>query len=99
MAVISQKCLSGKLTVGMTASYDSGYKKGIQKIVVERPNEYNAWIAVEATWLGAYTGKGDEWTAQPAGSKSQRFKDVLRITVTATGDAKKTIEVSITAPC
>ncbi len=85
--------------MGLTASYDNSHQKGIQKVVVERPNEYNAWIAANASWLGIYAGQGNQWTVQPAGSKAQRFKDQLRITVTATGGATTVVQTTVSAPC
>jgi hypothetical protein len=83
----------------MTANYSSAYRKGIRSIVVERPNEYNAWIDEDATWLGPETGQGNQWTVQPPGSRTQRFKDTLRITATADGGSKKVIETAVTANC
>jgi len=97
--VISQRCVSGRLTLTMTANYDSSYRKGIRSIVVERPNEYNALIDADASWLGPETGQGNQWTVQPAGSRQQRFKDTLHITVSADGGAKKIIDTAITANC
>ena len=83
----------------LAASYSSGYRKGIRSIVVERPNEYNAWIDEDATWLGSETGSGDQWTVQPAGSRTQRFKDTLRITAKADDGTTTVTQVSITANC
>jgi hypothetical protein len=100
VSLTSQRCVSGKLRVDLRASFDnSGFQKGIQKIVVERPNEYNAWVAENASYKGNYAGAGDEWTANPAGSRTLRFKDLLRITVTASTGATTVAQVAITAPC
>jgi hypothetical protein len=85
--------------VTITASNGSGYRKGIKSVVVERPNEYNAWIDTDAAWLGSETGQGDQWTVQPAGSRQQRFKDTLRITVVADDRSESVIQTNITANC
>lgn len=99
MEVISQRCVSSRLTVMMTANYDSSYRKGIRSVVVERPNEYNAMVDAKATWLGDETGHGNQWTVQPAGSHQLLFKDTLRISVKADGGPTTVIQVNITANC
>jgi len=98
VAVIQQKCSSGRLTVTLTASYDSSYRKGITKVVLERANEYGAWIDANATWMTADTGNGDQWTGQPPGSKTQRFQDEVRITASFSGGST-VVTVPITVNC
>ena len=65
----------------------------------ERANEYGAWLDDDASWLGSETGSGNQWTGQPPGSKTQRFGEVLRITVK--NDEGDTIakDYAITANC
>lgn len=99
LTVLSQKCTSGKLTLALQASANSNYRKGITKIVVERANEYNAWIGSDATWLGQYTGAGDQWTSQPPGSQSTGFKPQLRITATSDTGQTTRLDTAVTAPC
>lgn len=99
VTVLSQQCVSGKLRVIVQASYDGSYRKGINAVTYERQNEYNAWLDADATWSGPETGAGDQWTGNPPGHKNQRFKDQLRITVTASGGAQTVVTVQITANC
>lgn len=99
VTVLSQKCTSGKLTLTLQASANSNYRKGITKIVVERANEYNAWVGSDATWLGQYTGAGDQWTSQPPGSQQTGFKPQLRITATSDTGQTTRLDTAVTAPC
>jgi hypothetical protein len=99
VSVLSQQCTSGKLTVTLTAAYDNSYRKGIGSVVLERQNEYDAWLDADATWLGPETGQGNQWTGNPPGHKNQRFQDDLRIIVTASGGAETVLIVPITANC
>lgn len=98
-ALIAQACKSNRLTLTLTASVNNGYRKGITKVFAERQNEYNAWVGENGTWLGAYAGSGDQWTVQPPGSRVLRYKDNLRITVTADDGTSTVLEATVTAPC
>jgi hypothetical protein len=99
VAVLSQQCTSGKLKITLTANYDNSYRKGITSVVLERQNEYDAWLDADATWLTADTGQGNQWTGNPPGHKNQRFQDELRITAKASGGATTVLIVPITANC
>lgn len=99
IALVSGQCQSGAFRVTVTANYDSSYRKGITSVEIERQNEYNAWISSDATWLGPETGQGNQWTGSAAGSKSQRFKDTVRITATATGGATAVTTATVSGNC
>ncbi len=97
--ILEQRCRSGRLNVTVTASFDSGYREGIRSVLLERQNEYGVWLDADATWMGYETGDGDRWTGSPPGSKSQRAKDLLRITVKADSGEVTTLEETITVNC
>jgi len=97
--VVNQSCKSAKLTVLVTANYSNAYRKGIKSVVLERQNEYNAWIkASDSTWLGPETGQGNQWTGQLPGN-TQNIGKTLRVTVTSDTGATATISIPVTAPC
>lgn len=99
LALVSQQCAQGSLKVTVTASLDSGYRKGISGVTLERANEYGSWISADASWLGAYAGAGDQWSGNPPGHRTQRFGDELRITARGSGGASTSLTVPITANC
>jgi hypothetical protein len=93
--VLDQHCNSGKLIVVVGANADSGYRKGISSVVMERQNEYDAWLDFNATWMGPETGSGNQWTA----TITHLAGDTVRITATAANHSTKTITAAITASC
>jgi copper(I)-binding protein len=93
--VLDQHCNSGKLIVVVGANADSSYRKGISSVVMERQNEYDAWLDFNATWMGPETGSGNQWTA----TITHLAGDTVRITATATSHSTKTITAAITASC
>lgn len=99
IALVSGQCQSGAFRVTVTANYDGSHRKGITGVEIERQNEYNAWISSDATWLGPETGQGNQWTGSAPGSKSQRFKETVRITATASGGATATTTTTVSGNC
>ena len=77
------------------ANADSSYRKGISSVVMERQNEYDAWLDFNATWMGPETGSGNQWTA----TITHLAGDTVRITATAASHSTKTITAAITASC
>lgn len=96
--VTNQKCQNGKLTISLTASIDNSYRKGIKSVLLERQNEYNAWLDYDASWLGPETGHGDVWQGQLVGNQ-QNIGKTLRVTVTSTSRSVLTFTTPITASC
>jgi hypothetical protein len=95
VTVLDQHCSSGKLIVVVGANVDSSYRKGISSVVMERQNEYDAWLDFNATWMGPETGSGNQWTA----TITHLDGDTVRITATATNHSTKTITAAVAAPC
>ncbi|MDP3207577.1 MAG: hypothetical protein Q8M65_00375 [Rhodoglobus sp.] len=97
VALTNQRCSGGKLLITLTANADNSYRKGISKVVLERQNEYNAWIDSDASWLGPETGQGNQWTGNLPGN-TQNIGKTLRVTVKgSTGTT--TITAPVTASC
>jgi len=95
--VINQRCASGKLTITLTANSDNSYRKGITSVLLERQNEFNAWIDSGATWLGPETGQGNQWTGGLPGNQ-QNIGKTLRVTVAGT-TGSTTLTLPVSAPC
>ena len=96
-SVINQRCASGKLTITLTANSDNSYRKGITSVLLERQNEFNAWIDSGATWLGPETGQGNQWTGGLPGNQ-QNIGKTLRVTVAGT-TGSTTLTLPVSAPC
>jgi hypothetical protein len=95
VTILDQHCNSGKLIVVVGANADSSYRKGISSVVMERQNEYDAWLDFNATWMGPETGSGNQWTA----TITHLDGDTVRITATSASHSTKTITAAITASC
>ena len=66
-------------------------------MLLERQNEYNAWIDSDANWLGPETGQGNQWTGNLPGN-TQNIGKTLRVTVSGT-TGTTTITAPVTASC
>ena len=97
MALTNQRCSGGKLLITLTANADNSYRKGISAVLLERQNEYNAWIDSDANWLGPETGQGNQWTGNLPGN-TQNIGKTLRVTVRGT-TGTTTIPAPVTASC
>lgn len=95
--VKSERFQSSKLRLSITATSSAGGdRKGIRSVTVYRPNEYNAELDTKASYTGAETANQDEWTAILSCDATARFKDTLRIVVTANDGATTTLRGNVT---
>ncbi len=74
---------SGAFVVVVRARSDTGGSAwGITDVLMERPNEYNALLDTDASWLGPQTGQRDQWTASLTCDRQSKYKDWLFVTAT-----------------
>src|SRR5690606_12127865 len=92
VSIYDQRCSSGKLIAVVKANYSNAYRKGIKKVVMERQNEYDAWLDYNANWMTADTGQGNQWTA----TINKLDGETLRITATSDDNTTTVISVPVT---